>query len=77
MGYDVTEVRYDVTRCAVVHGKVQCQCAQTAVAGEAKRRLFLEDLAMKMNANVRLHVLGTVFQHLRSKHVRSIVTGLV
>ena len=40
------------------------ESAQTSVAGEPKRRMFVEHLAVQVHANVGLHVFGTVVEHL-------------
>ena len=63
----MTSYRYhDVARCAVVHGKVQRESSQASVAGEPKRRLFLEHFTMEVNADVGFHVLWTIFEHLET-----------
>ena len=66
---------HDVTRCAVVHGKVEREGSQAAVAGETERRLFLEHLAMKMNADVGFHVLRTILQHLDTTRRHCVITS--
>ena len=46
------------------HGEVHGEGPEAAVAGQAERRVLVEDLSVQVHANVGLHVLGAVVQHL-------------
>lgn len=53
-----------VTGSPVTEGEVDGQGTQTALAGQPKGRVFVEDRAIQMNADVGSHVGWTVVQHL-------------
>ena len=46
------------------HGEVHGQGSEAAVAGQPEGRVFVEDLPVQVHADVSLHVLGAIVQHL-------------
>lgn len=54
----------EVSRCAVCGLKLHSQRAQTAVTGQAKRRVIVEHLPVEVDADVCPHVFGTNWENL-------------
>lgn len=61
----LADVEYEVPGCTVGSLKLHSQRAQAAVAGEPERRVVVEDLSVKVDADVGPHVFGTNGQNLR------------
>lgn len=58
------------------HGEVHGQRSEAAVAGQPEGRMFVEDLSVEVDANVGLHVLRAVIQHLDVHSVGSLLMGV-
>lgn len=62
--YTLPSVVQKIARSRVTHGEVHSQRSQTTVARQPERRVLIEHLAIQVDANVCLHVFGTVVEHL-------------
>ena len=59
------------------HGKVHGQSPEAAVGGQPKGRMLVEDFPVQVDADVGLHVLGAVIQHLHVTKAKKCVVRLV
>jgi hypothetical protein len=58
-------VKEQISGRRVRHGEVHGERAEASVAGQSKGRMFVEDLPVQVNADVGLHVLRAIIQHLK------------